>query len=78
MYDNGKMTIEEIANCYKSWRGTFVKEHNAYRKTLASMDTLFKNLFPIEIIKTQRSRNILVKQANKEMETKDAMLLIKK
>ena len=78
MHENGKMTIEEIVNCYKSWRGTFVKEHNAYRKTLASMDALFKSLFPIEIIKAQRSRNALVKQANKEMGTKDAMLLIKK
>lgn len=78
MYDNGKMTIEEIVNCYKSWRGTFIKEHNAYRKTLASMDALFKSLFPVEIIKTQRSRNALVKQANKEAETKDLINLIKK
>ena len=71
MYDNGKMTIEEIDNCYKSWRGTFIKEHNAYRKTLASMDALFKALFPIEIIKTQISRNVLVRQANKEVSTED-------
>ena len=65
------MTIEEIENCYKSWRGTFIKEHNAYRKTLASMDALFKALFPIEIIKTQRSRNVLVRQANREVSTED-------
>ena len=35
------------------------------------MDALFKALFPIEIIKTQRSRNVLVRQANKEVSTED-------
>lgn len=75
MYDEGRMTIEEISNCYKSWRGTFIKEHNACRKTLASMDVLFKSLFAVDIPKQKRSRNKLVRRANREADTKDLKLL---
>ena len=43
---DGQMTDGEILNCYKSWRGTIVKDHNACHKSLASMDALYTNLFP--------------------------------
>lgn len=46
MYDSGKMTENDIWNCYQSWRGTIVKEHNACYHSIHSMDMLFKSLFP--------------------------------
>lgn len=75
MYDSGQMTAEEVANCYKSWRGTFVKEHNACHKTLASMDALYKSLFPVEIKKVRRSRRALVRKSNRNAETQDLKIL---
>lgn len=47
MYDSGKMTENDIWNCYQSWRGTIVKEHNACHDSLKSMDRLYYSLFPI-------------------------------
>ena len=76
MYDNGRMTIEEITNCYKSWRGTFVKEHNAYRNTLANMDSLFKSLFPVEISRPLKSRIALARQAYSDAKARDLFLSI--
>ncbi len=46
MYDNGKMTEFDIFNCYKSWRGTILREHNAYKGTIMRMDALYNRLFP--------------------------------
>lgn len=40
-----RMTNEEILGCYKSWRGTLIKDHNAYHKTLNSTDGLFNSMF---------------------------------
>ncbi len=45
MLDSGSMTKEEIRNCYKSWRGTVVCEHNACYTTLSRMDNLYNDLF---------------------------------
>lgn len=44
--DNDNMSSGDIFNCYKSWRGTIIKDHNACYKTLHKMDTLFRTLFP--------------------------------
>ena len=44
--DKGIMTEPEIWNCYQSWRGTVIKDHNAYKKTIANMDALYASLFP--------------------------------
>lgn len=46
MLDKNKMTEGEILNCYKSWRGTVVHDHNACYKTIKNMDALFVKLFP--------------------------------
>lgn len=63
MLDAGRMTLEEIQNCYQSWRGTFIREHNSYRKTLKSMDDLYKALFPEPVEKTKKGRYLLSQEA---------------
>ena len=45
LYDNGYMTENDVWNCYQSWRGTIVKEHNACYNSLKKMDELYYRLF---------------------------------
>lgn len=61
MLDNGSMTITDIKNCYKSWRGSVVVDHNACHKTLRKMDLLYKSLFPQSEPQKRKSRNKLCK-----------------
>ena len=42
MIDEGRMTIMDVQNCYKSWKGTATIDHNACTKTIRSMDKLYK------------------------------------
>ena len=39
--DRGKMLEEDILNCYRSWKGTVIKDHNACYKTIHNMDILW-------------------------------------
>jgi len=72
MLNDGKMTELEIYNCYQSWRGTFIREHNAIKKTLDNMDKLYLDLFgKHEESKEKESRSQLVKQIFKDAETRD-------
>lgn len=72
MLNDGKMTELEIYNCYQSWRGTFIREHNAIKKTLDNMDKLYLDLFgKHEEPKEKESRSQLVKQIFKDAETRD-------
>jgi hypothetical protein len=75
MLDKGQMTEEEIWNCYQSWRGTFIHEHNAYRKTIISMDKLYKSLFPEHEPYIRKGRKELYDEAFKEAETGDLKYL---
>lgn len=61
MLDSGSMTITDIKNCYKSWRGSVVVDHNACHKTLRKMDLLYKSLFPQSEPQKRKSRNKLCK-----------------
>lgn len=63
MLDAGRMTLEEIQDCYQSWRGTFVREHNSYHKTLKSMDELYKSLFPDIVERVKKRRSIMLDEA---------------
>lgn len=45
LLDNGKMSLKDIENCYKSWRGTIISEHNFYKKSLNELDKLYKTIF---------------------------------
>lgn len=72
MLNDGKMTELEIYNCYQSWQGTFIREHNAIKKTLDNMDKLYLDLFgKHEESKEKESRSQLVKQIFKDAETRD-------
>lgn len=72
MVDNGTMTVEEVHNCYMSWRGSVVKEHNAYYKTLQSLDRLFAELFPEPVAEQKKpKRNDVAKAIYKDGETND-------
>ena len=46
--DSGKMTLEYISNCYKSWRGNQIR-FNSYWAT-RRMDGLFHSLFPCTVL----------------------------
>lgn len=57
LLDAGQMTEPEIYNCYMSWRGTIVKDHNAYHKTLNNIDALYKSLFPEHVEPERKKRS---------------------
>lgn len=49
----------DVLNCYKSWRGVVIVDHNAYYKTICSMDKLYYSLFPNKVQNVRKSRNKL-------------------
>lgn len=69
--DEGIMTEGEVWNCYHSWRGTTVKDHNAYHKSIASMDALYKSLFPVHEEYVRKGRKKLVDEAYGEASRED-------
>lgn len=69
--DRGIMSEEDIHGCYRSWKGTVVKDHNVCRKTVASFDTLYTYLFPEHIEAGKHQRKEMVSQAWKETEIED-------
>ena len=75
MYDRGQMRESDIFNCYQSWRGTVVNEHNVCHKIIASMDALYHELFPVHEEKEKPSRKAVVKAINREIEREDIYCL---
>ena len=71
MADRGQMTENDVLLCYKSWRGTVVREHNACRKTLDNLDALYKSLFPVHEEAERKGRNALFAESFKEAEKED-------
>lgn len=71
MTDRGQMTENDVLLCYKSWRGTVVREHNACRKTLDNLDALYKSLFPVQEEAERKGRNALFAESFKEAEKED-------
>lgn len=76
MYDQGVMTEEEIWNCYHSWRGTVVKDHNACHNSITSMDELYKSLFPEHKEKERLGRNAIALSINRDAETRDLKFIV--
>lgn len=58
-----QLSNRDICDCYKSWKGTLIKDHNAYHKTLNSIDALFVSMF---IIKEEQK---LEKESRKKIST---------
>lgn len=71
MLDQGQMTETDIYNCYKSWRGSVVKDHNVFRSTLANLDALYRSLFPEHEEVRKLMRSDIAKGINHEAETRD-------
>lgn len=69
--DEGIMTEGEIWNCYHSWRGTVVKDHNACHKSIANMDNLYNSLFPEHNEYVRKGRKELCNEIYKEIELED-------
>lgn len=46
LVSRGRMTVLDALNCYRSWRGSLIRDHNACHRTLRSLDAQFCKLFP--------------------------------
>lgn len=75
MMDAGQMTENDIWLAYQSWRGTVIQDHNAYYKTILSIDALYASLFPPHREPPKSIRSELMRQANREADTEDLKLL---
>lgn len=71
MLDIGKMTETEIYNCYKSWKGTVIVDHNACHKTLRNMDLLYNSLFTKHEPEKRIGRNELCTDIYSNLNAKD-------
>lgn len=71
MLDLGQMTEDEIWNCYKSWRGTVILEHNACWNTIKRMDELYYSLFHPHEDSERIGRSGIAKIISKTAETED-------
>ena len=71
MMDKEQMTEEEVYNCYQSWRGTQIIDHNACYHSIKSMDDLYTQLFPIHTKRQKPSRRKIAIRINHEAETED-------
>ena len=69
--DDGIMTEGEVYNCYQSWRGTVVKDHNACRKSIVSMDSLYSSLFPTHEEYVRKGRKEIIEASYKEADRED-------
>ena len=75
MYDQGRMSEEDIWNCYQSWRGTVALDHNACYRTLQQMNELYRSLFPEHKERIREKRSNLVHMINRDIERDDLKLM---
>lgn len=67
----GRMTEYDVLNCYKSWRQSLIADCNACRKSVRSMDILFRTLFPNVPKYKRRSRDKVITAIFKEANYED-------
>ena len=68
---NGKMTANEIYNCYKSWKFAVIKDSPCCKKSMASLDKIFNALY--SLTKTEKAnRTKLYNLITKEMTYEDS------
>lgn len=75
MVDAGKMTENDVRNCYKSWRGTQVLDHNAYTRTVSEMDKLYNRLFPEHKEEVKKGRKELTDEIMTDADPQDLKFL---
>lgn len=61
-YENGLLTEFDIHNYYKSWRNAIVKDCKHSKRTIKSMDLLYKNLFPVHEERIKLTRSDLIEK----------------
>lgn len=71
LYDRGVMNEQEVWQCYKSWRGSQVKDHNANAQTIANMDALYSSLFPAHQERWKPLRSAVVRHINHNVTTEE-------
>lgn len=76
MADTGQMSEGDIYNCYQSWRGATVKDHNAWYKSVGSTDSLYMMLFPIHEEKVHKSRRQLVAEIFSTLDREDFKYIV--
>jgi len=69
--DMGLISENDAWNCYQSWRGTIVKDHNACHKTILNMDRLYKELFPTHTSSIKHGRKETCERAFSSANAKD-------
>lgn len=60
LLNQGLMTEKQIYNCYYSWRNGLAIDCNHSKKTIASMDNLYKSLFGVYISQPKLTRDEIV------------------
>ena len=76
MFDAGQMTEGKVWDCYQSWRGTIIREHNACHKTLLSMDSLYKSMFPAHEPYQRKGRKELCAETYNMIEIEDIHYIV--
>lgn len=76
MLDKGQMTEQDVWQCYQSWRGSVVREHNACHKTVARMDALYGSLFPVHVEPPKATRSQIASDINRDAEAGDLKICL--
>ena len=69
--DKGVIDEHYAWRCYRARRGTFVKECNACKRTIQSLDNLFNKLFPNPVLHEKETRSEVIDKIFSEMENVD-------
>lgn len=69
--DEGNMTDDDVWQCYQSWRGTALRDHNACYHSIQSMDALYASMFTNHANRVKTQRSHMSKEANRKSETTD-------
>lgn len=65
LYQQGLLTEDDVWQCYQSWRGSQIKDHNACKRTIARMDALYDSLFPPHQERQKPLRSAVVRSINR-------------
>ena len=71
LFDLGVLSENDVWQCYQSWRGSQVKDHNACQRTIARMDALYASLFPPHQPTIKLMRSNVARSINHYAESKD-------
>lgn len=67
LYNAGKMNELDIFNNYKSWRNSILKDCNASKRSIESMDREYQNLFPVHEERHKPTREELIRKAYRKL-----------